>query len=113
MAVFRRKSLNSNNLLTFHEIEIDLTGRTIKVNERAVILTKKEYDMLLYFIANKGKIIAKNAIAEHLWGDEMDMHDNFDFIYTHIKNLRKKLMDAGCPDYLRSIYGMGYKLGAQ
>ena len=113
MAVFRRKSLNSNNLLTFHEIEIDLTGRTIKVNDRAVVLTKKEYDMLLYFIANKGKIIAKNAIAEHLWGDEMDMHDNFDFIYTHIKNLRKKLMDAGCPDYLRSIYGMGYKLAAQ
>ena len=109
MAVYRRKSLNTNSVLTFQEIEIDLTGRAIKVNEQAVILTKKEYDMLLYFLANKGKIIAKNAIAEHLWGDEMDMYDNFDFIYTHIKNLRKKLLDAGCKDYLHSIYGMGYK----
>lgn len=109
MAVYRRKSLNTNSILTFQEIHIDLTGRTIKVNEQTVILTKKEYDMLIYFLANKGKIIAKNAIAEHLWGDEMDMYDNFDFIYTHIKNLRKKLLDAGCKDYLQSIYGMGYK----
>lgn len=65
--------------------------------------------MLLYFLANKNKVIAKTAIAEHLWGDEMDMHDNFDFIYTHIKNLRKKMVDTGCNDYIKSVYGIGYK----
>ena len=65
--------------------------------------------MLLYFMANQGKVIAKSAIAEHLWGDEMDMHDNFDFIYTHIKNLRKKLIDTGSEDYIKTVYGTGYR----
>ncbi len=113
VAIYRRKAFNSNNKLVFNEIAIDLLGRSVDVNQIPVILTRKEYDMLLYFIANKGKVISKNAIAEHLWGDEMDMHDNFDFIYTHIKNLRKKLQDAAAKDYLRSIYGIGYKFGSQ
>jgi DNA-binding response OmpR family regulator len=111
-AVYRRKAAHSNNKLIFNEIAIDLLGRDVEINNKPIILTRKEYDMLLYFIANKGKVISKNAIAEHLWGDEMDMHDNFDFIYTHIKNLRKKLLDASANDYLRSIYGIGYKFSA-
>ncbi|WP_121247734.1 response regulator transcription factor [Mucilaginibacter phyllosphaerae] len=109
VAVFRRKSTNSNNNLIFNEIVINLIGRTVFVNDVEIILTRKEYDMLLYFIANKGKVIAKTALAEHLWGDEMDMHDNFDFIYSHIKNLRKKILEATSNDYLKSIYGIGYK----
>ncbi len=113
VAIYRRKNAASNNKLIYNEITIDLPGRTVEVNDTPVTLTRKEYDMLLYFIANKGRVISKNAIAEHLWGDEMDMHDNFDFIYTHIKNLRKKLLDASCADYLRSVYGIGYKFMAQ
>lgn len=113
MAVFRRKALNTNNLLIFNEIIIDVLGHNVEINGRPVVLTKKEYDMLLYFLANKGRVISKNAIAEHLWGDEMDMHDSFDFIYTHIKNLRKKMLDAGCNDYLKSVYGIGYKFLAK
>jgi DNA-binding response OmpR family regulator len=113
VAVYRRKAFNSNNQLLFNEISINLLGRTVEVNKIPVTLTRKEYDMLLYFIANKGKVISKNAIAEHLWGDEMDMHDNFDFIYTHIKNLRKKLLDVNAKDYLKSIYGIGYKFNAE
>lgn len=113
VAIYRRKAFNSNNMLVFNEIDINLTGRTVAINNTAVVLTRKEYDILLYFIANKGKVISKNAIAEHMWGDEMDLHDNFDFIYTHIKNLRKKLLDAKCKDYLKSIYGIGYKFMAE
>jgi DNA-binding response OmpR family regulator len=113
MAIYRRKTLNSNNKLIFNEISIDIMGRTLEVNNIPIVLTRKEYEMMLYFISNKGKVISKNAIAEHLWGDEIDMHDNFDFIYTHIKNLRKKLLDADCADYLKSIYGVGYKFAAQ
>lgn len=113
VAIYRRKTAGSNNKLVFNEITIDLPGRTVEINDTPVTLTRKEFDMLLYFIANKGRVISKNAIAEHLWGDEMDMHDNFDFIYTHIKNLRKKLLDASCADYLRSVYGIGYKFMAQ
>lgn len=113
VAIYRRKNAGSNNKLVFNEISIDLPGRTVEINNTPITLTRKEYDMLLYFIANKGRVISKNAIAEHLWGDEMDMHDNFDFIYTHIKNLRKKLLDASCADYLRSVYGIGYKFMSQ
>jgi DNA-binding response OmpR family regulator len=109
VAIYRRKTFSSNNIITFKEISIDLQGRTVSVNGNVFPLTRKEYDILLYFIANKGKVISKNAIAEHLWGDEMDLHDQFDFIYTHIKNLRKKLTDAGCNDYIKSLYGIGYK----
>nr|WP_316928921.1 response regulator transcription factor [Mucilaginibacter paludis] len=112
-AIYRRKTSNSSNLLVFNEITIDLLGRSVYVNDTTLILTRKEYDMLLYFIANKGKVVSKNALAEHLWGDEMDMHDNFDFIYTHIKNLRKKMLDLNAHDYLKSVYGIGYKFVAE
>ena len=108
-AVFRRKTSDNNNVLTFREIHINLQERTVEVNGFRVFLTRKEYDMLLYFIANKEKVISKNAIAEHLWGDEIDLHDNFDFIYSHIKNLRKKLLELSANDYLKSVYGIGYK----
>jgi DNA-binding response OmpR family regulator len=112
VAIYRRKVFNSNSTLVFNEIVINLPGRSVEVNHKPIILTRKEYDMLLYFIANKGKVISKNAIAVHLWGDEIDMHDNFDFIYTHIKNLRKKLLEVTTNDYLKSIYGIGYKFSA-
>ena len=112
VAIYRRKTFSSNNTIVFNEISIDLPGRNVEINGSNLVLTRKEYDMLLYFIANKGKVISKNAIAEHLWGDEMDLHDHYDFIYTHIKNLRKKLMDANCNDYIRSLYGIGYKFTA-
>lgn len=113
VAVFRRKTGSNKGPLVFNEISIDMQGRTVTVNGTPIILTRKEYEMLLYFIANKGKVISKTALAEHLWGDEMDMHNNFDFIYTHIKNLRKKLLEANGNDYLTSIYGLGYKFSAQ
>jgi len=109
MAIFRRKAFDINSTLTYNGINVDLLGRTVTVNDKVMVLTRKEYDMLLYFIANKGKVISKNAIAEHLWGDEMDMLDSFDFIYTHIKNLRKKLMELSGKDFFATIYGVGYK----
>jgi len=108
-AIIRRKTFNGNNQLEFNEINIDLLAKTAKVNDQPVKLTRKEYALLLYFIANKGKVVSKNAIAEHLWGDGMDLANNFDFIYSHIKNLRKKLIEAGSNDYIQAAYGMGYK----
>lgn len=110
MAVVRRRNFNGNNILAFNEIQIDVLAMEVRVNKKQISLTKKEYDLLIYFISNQGKVITKNAIAEHLWGDEMDMSDDYDFIYTHIKNLRKKLMEAGAKDYIKSMYGVGYKL---
>jgi DNA-binding response OmpR family regulator len=111
-AIVRRKSFDGNNLIIFNEINIDGLAMKVKVGEKTLVLTRKEYDLLIYFIANQNKVITKNALAEHLWGDEMDLSDHFDFIYTHIKNLRKKLLEAGCRDYIKSMYGVGYKFGA-
>ena len=108
-AIYRRKAFNTNNLLNYDLISVDLLAREVTVNDTSITLTRKEYDMLLYFIANKNKVISKNAIAEHLWGDEIDLVDSFDFIYTHIKNIRKKLMEACQKDYIKAVYGVGYK----
>ena len=79
------------------------------VNGEALTLTKKEFDLLLYFISNPNRLITKESIAEHLWGDEMDMADSYDFIYSHLKNLRKKISAKGGGDYIQTIYGIGYK----
>ncbi|MEP6467246.1 MAG: response regulator transcription factor [Parafilimonas sp.] len=108
-AIIRRKSFGGKNTIEFDELNVNLDEKEATVKSNVLDLTKKEYELLLYFISNKNKVISKSAIAEHLWGDNMDLADNYDFIYTHIKNLRKKLLVAGAPDYIRSIYGMGYK----
>ena len=112
-AIIRRKQFEGNNELQFNEISIDTFAKTLSINNSPLDLTRREYDLILFFVTNKNRVISKNAIAEHLWGDEMDAIDNFDFIYTHIKNLRKKLTDAGSTDYIHSIYGMGYKFSIQ
>jgi DNA-binding response OmpR family regulator len=112
-AIIRRKSFEGNNILTFEELRLDILSSTAYVNGRMIDLTRKEYDLLLYFISNCNKVISKGAIAEHLWGDNMDIADSYDFIYTHIKNLRKKLISAGATDYVKSVYGMGYKFSNQ
>ena len=106
-AIIRRRNFGGSNTISFNEIKIDTQARLAAVNKQALELTRKEYELLLYFLSNKGRVISKHAIAEHLWGDEME--GNVDFIYTHIKNLRKKLQEAGGADYIRSVYGIGYK----
>ncbi|MDN3588521.1 response regulator transcription factor [Pedobacter aquatilis] len=111
-AIVRRKNFDGDNIIRFQEISIDVSAMKVMVNEKPVILTKKEYDLLVYFLSNKNKVVTKNAMAEHLWGDEMDLSDDFDFIYTHVKNLKKKLAEAGAKDYLKSVYGIGYKFTA-
>lgn len=108
-SVIRRRRFGGNKVLELNELSVDTLAKTIMVNNNEVELTRKEYDLLLYLVSNKNKVISKNAIAEHLSGDESDVFDNFDFIYAHIKNLKKKLMQAGCADYIKSVYGMGYK----
>jgi DNA-binding response OmpR family regulator len=110
-AIVRRKNFDGDNVIVFNEITVDVSAMKVMVKGNQVILTKKEFDLLVYFLSNRNKVVTKNAMAEHLWGDEMDLSDDFDFIYTHVKNLRKKLLEAGAADYLRSVYGIGYKFG--
>jgi DNA-binding response OmpR family regulator len=110
-SLLRRRKFEGNNNIVYKEIEIDPVAKRAIANEVTLDLTKKEYFLLLYFITNKNRVLTKEAIAEHLWGDNIDLVDNFDFIYTHMRNLRKKLKKSGANDYLQTIYGLGYKFG--
>lgn len=108
-ALIRRKNFNGNNIVAFNEIKIDILSKTVMINNKPIDITKKEIDLLLYLIGNENRVLSKSAIAEHLSGDMADMLDNHDFVYAHIKNLKKKLNDAGSGDYIKSVYGLGYK----
>ncbi len=108
-AVIRRKEFGASNRLECGGISIDLLEKSVTASGHSITLTKSEYDLLLFFIGNKNRVLSKGAIAEHLSGDFADMMDNFDFIYTHIKNLKAKLTEAGIKDCIKNVYGMGYK----
>ncbi len=107
-ALIRRRNFDGNKSIIVNEIIIVPDERQVKINGDTVNLTAKEYDLLLFFIANKNRVVSKNAIAEHLWGDDSDQMDSHDFIYVHLRNLRKKLIEKGCADYVQTIYGIGY-----
>ncbi|WP_318640181.1 response regulator transcription factor [Flavobacterium ardleyense] len=107
-AVLRRGKFGGDEIIVFHEIKIDTKSRTAFINDKPITLTRKEYDLLLFFVSNKGRVLSKEIIAEHLWGDDSDLLDNFDFIYVHINNLRKKLTIEGSK-YLKTAYGTGYR----
>ena len=108
-AIIRRKEFSASNILENNGIKINLLEKSVTVNGISVMLTKSEYDLLLFFIGNKNRVVSKSAMAEHLSGEIADMMDNHDFVYTHIKNLKAKLADAGCKDCIRNVYGTGYK----
>ncbi len=110
-AVLRRRNFGGSNDIIYKEIKINYNSRRVYVNELEVSLSRKEYDLLLYFISNIDIALTKSSMAEHLWGDHIDSADSFDILYSQIKNLRKKLTDKGCKDYIQSIYGIGYKFG--
>ncbi|MDZ4793020.1 MAG: response regulator transcription factor [Bacteroidota bacterium] len=109
-AIIRRRNFDGKNIIYIDDdLQLNVNEKTVSVNNILLDLTRKEYDLLVYFISNKNKVITKNAIAEHLWGDGMEGAGSYDFIYAHIKNLRKKMISAGGQDYIKSIYGLGYK----
>ena len=102
-----------------HDGEVDIRLGNIRIlpdkyqvliDEKEVELNRKEYDILLYFINRPGRLVNKNTLAESVWGDHIDQVDNFDFIYAQIKNLRKKLKDAGATAEIKAVYGFGYKM---
>lgn len=108
-AVYRRRQHEGANEIAFEEITLDMNAKEARSGDTVLDLTRKEFDLLHYFIVNKNRLLTKQAIAEHLWGDYMDSADSFDFVYQHIKNLRKRIAEAGGNDYVRTVYGAGYK----
>lgn len=111
-AIIRRKRFGGNNRISVKEIAVDLLGKTASVNDHELGLTRMEYALLLFLLANRNRVVSKNAIAEHLSGDDAELLDKFDFIYSHMKNLKRKLAEAGSTDYIKTVYGLGYKFSA-
>lgn len=111
-SLIRRRNFGGNNDMTWREIRVQLQARKVFVGERETLLSRKEYDLLLYFLSNIDVALTKESIAEHLWGDHMDSADSLDMVYSHIKNLRRKIIEKGANDYIQSIYGIGYKFSA-
>ncbi|MCB0653704.1 MAG: response regulator transcription factor [Saprospiraceae bacterium] len=108
-AVLRRKTNQFNNELNFGKLILNTDERTAIADGNLLQLTKKEYDILVFLARNKNRVVTKDSIAEHLWGDYMDNAVSFDFIYAHVKNLRKKLAENNCGEFLKTVYGIGYK----
>ncbi len=111
-SVVRRRTVEDKKDIVFNELRILPDEMVVHVNDQQISLTRTEHQLLIYFISNPGKVLTKESIAEHLWGDHADLADSYDFIYSHIKNLRKKIMEKGGADYIKSVYGVGYKLNA-
>jgi DNA-binding response OmpR family regulator len=108
-AIYRRKKLQGSNMVTFNEITLNTDTLEAMVHEIKLDVTPKEFDLLLYFLVNKNRVLSRQSIAAHLWGDYTDNLSNFDFVYQHVKNLRKKIHAAEGGDYISTVYGLGYK----
>lgn len=108
-SLFRRKLREGERKLQVGNVELFPDDFRVMVQGKEIELNRKEYDILNYFMSRPGRLVNKNTLAESVWGDHIDQVDNFDFIYAQIKNLRKRLKDAGATPELKSVYGFGYK----
>lgn len=112
-SLLRRRKFQGRNELVIDKIHIIPESREVLVNGNLLQLTKKEFDMLVLFVTNRNKVLTKEGIAEHLWGDFVDSSDSFDFVYSQIKNLRRKLLEKTGTDYFKNVYGSGYSFVAE
>ncbi len=109
-ALLRRRNFSGSDTVILGNITVATNTREVWVAEKKIELTKSEFDILLFFVSNPGRVLTRESIAEHIWGDNMDLVDSFDFIYSHIKNIRKKITATGIEDPIKAVYGIGYKL---
>lgn len=108
--LFRRKTLNGKDNITYGNLKLEIEDRLLFVNQTNIPLNRKEFDILNYFLLNRDRLITRTALAEHVWGDHIDQVDNFDFVYSQIKNIRKKLQTSKADLKIESVYGVGYKI---
>ncbi|MES2629067.1 MAG: response regulator transcription factor [Bacteroidota bacterium] len=108
-SVFRRNQLEGNRYLEYTNLKLEPEKREVLISDKPLILNRKEFDLLAYFLLNRERLISKTAIAKHIWGDHIDQSDDFEFIYSQVKNLRKKLKESGAEAEIVAVYGMGYK----
>lgn len=109
-SAIRRNNHNGDKLVVWKNVTLSPEQRTVSINNKELVLNRKEFDLLYYFIINPNRLINKTAIAEYVWGDHTDQADNLDFVYSQIKNLRKKLKDSDAEIDIQAVYGIGYKM---
>lgn len=109
-SIYRRRNDDHSTVIQFGDIQMDLDQRQVSIKGEVIEFTAKEQELLSYFIANKNRVLTKQNIAEYLWGNNLDFLDSFDFVYQHIKNIRRKINSADGPDCIKTIYGLGYKM---
>jgi DNA-binding response OmpR family regulator len=109
-ALIRRKYGQGTNILQSGNLQLDMLSRNVACGQHKIALTKNEFDLLAYLLNNKNRVVSRQAIAEHIYGDQSDNMPSFDFVYSQIKNLKRKLKEKGCDDLIQTVYGLGYKL---
>ncbi len=112
-SLLRRRKFEGKQEVCIGNITIVPENRQVFIKKELLSLTKSEFDLLLFFVSNRGRVLSKESIAEHLWGDFADTADSFDFVYSHLKNLRRKLAERAGTDYFQNVYGSGYVFAAE
>lgn len=109
-SVMRRRHRDGEHTVSVGNVVLFPDSFKVQVAGKTLELSRKEYDILHYFMNRSGRLVNKSALAEAVWGDHIDQVDNYDFVYAQMKNLRKKLSDAGADIEIKAVYGVGYKL---
>lgn len=109
-SVLRRYRAQGSQVLSAGNVTLDLDKREVSVGNNPWPLNRKEFDILEYLLLNQDRLVQKTALAEHVWGDYMDEADDFEFLYSQVKNLRRKIKEAGATLQIRAVYGIGYRL---
>ena len=109
-SLVRRKRFDGTNTVSIEDLVLDIGRKEVRVKGNLLSLTRTEYNLLHYMVANQNRVLTKDSIAEHIYGNDIAAADSFDFLYSHVKNLKKKLQKAGTGDFIKSVYGIGYKL---
>lgn len=108
-AVLRRRKYAGLKTIEIDNLKIIPDNFQVLVDNERIEFTRKEFDLLLFLASNKNRVLTRDSIAEHIWNNYNDSSYSFDFLYSHVKNIRKKLVERGCKDYIHSVYGIGYK----
>jgi two-component system response regulator ArlR len=109
-SAIRRNNHHGDNQIIWKNVILSPEQRSVSIGQNELVLNRKEFDLLYYFLINPNRLINKTAIAEYVWGDHTDQADNLDFVYSQIKNLRKKLKEGDAEIDIQAVYGIGYKM---
>lgn len=109
-SLIRRNQSGGDMNVIIENVKLTPDKRTVFVNDEELLLNRKEFDLLYYFMANPNRLLNKTTLTEAVWGDNIDQADDLEFLYSQVKNLRRKLKTAGASIEIKAVYGFGYKL---